>query len=267
MSVAPVRLAVLGDPLRYTLSPPLHRAGLAWAGLAGDSLAIVTPLAELGARLSALAAQGYRGVNLTQPLKEEALAHLTRVSETASRARSVNTVSFGDDGAAGDTTDGEGFVDFLHSIGRDPERARVLLLGAGGAARSLAAALADRGTAVTVSARRPDDVARRWPEPPAAIAAWGTRAAEEALAGADVIVNATPLADPAPVERLPQRALAVDLRYEATPTDWIVRARGRGIEAYDGLGLLVFQARRSLSIWLGRAVPVEPLAGAVGWPR
>jgi len=267
VTVTPVRLAVLGDPLRYTLSPALHRAGLAWAGLAGDSSAIVTPAAGLGPRLASLAAGGYRGVNLTQPLKEEALAHLTRVSEAASRARSVNTVSFGEGGATGDTTDGEGFVDFLHSIGRDPERARVLLLGAGGAARSLAAAIADRGTAVTVSARHPDDVARRWPEPPAAIVAWGTREADAALAAAEVIVNATPLADPAPIEQLPPRVLVVDLRYEETPTPWIVRARARGIESYDGLGLLVFQARRSLSIWLGRDVPVEPLARAVGWPR
>jgi shikimate dehydrogenase len=149
-----MKLAVLGDPLRYTRSPDLHRAGLEAAGLAGESSAIRTPLAELGARLDALAAAGWRGVNLTHPLKEAALELLPRLSDASRRARAVNTVGFEDGGAWGDTTDGAGFVDLLRWRGRDPAAERVVLLGAGGAARGLALALADaRCGTIAMSAR------------------------------------------------------------------------------------------------------------------
>ena len=91
--------------------------------------------------------RGWRGVNLTHPLKEEALAWLATVAPGARRARSVNTVTFEPGGAAGESTDGPGFVDLLRALGRDPAGARVVLLGAGGAARSIALALLDAGAA------------------------------------------------------------------------------------------------------------------------
>src|SRR5437867_10613370 len=132
-----MNLAALGDPLAYTRSPELHRAGLASLGLDGDSRAIRTPASELGERLQALAAAGYRGVNLTHPLKQAALDHLGRASEPARRALSVNTIGFDSGIAWGDTTDGAGFVDLLRARARAPGAQRVVLLGAGGAARSL----------------------------------------------------------------------------------------------------------------------------------
>ena len=85
-----------------------------------------------------------------------------------------------------------------------------------------------------------------------------------------MVVNATPIADarelPDPND-LDPRVLAIDLRYEREPTQWVRLSRAAGREAYDGLGLLVFQARRSLSLWTGREVSIDPLARAVGWPR
>ena len=262
----PVRLGVLGDPLAFTLSPVLHRAALESLGIAGESSAIPTPREALAARLRELATRGFRGVNLTHPLKEAALAELAHVSDEARRARSVNTVSFEASGASGDSTDGPGFLDLLASRGRAPGRERVVLLGAGGAARSLALALAGAGATVTMSARSdaaPDDV-------PGARVEWRSPAEAEALAAASLIVNATPLAGAAgavALEGLPRHALLIDLVYGAEVTPWVVRARALGFEALDGLGLLVFQARRSLERWLGRRVEVEPLARAVGWPR
>ena len=112
-----LRLAVLGDPLAFTRSPDLHRAGLAALGLECDSRALRTPPAELETRLDALAREGVTGINLTHPLKEAVMAHLGRVSRDALRARSVNTV--GRDGASwwGDTTDGPGFLDLAAPSG------------------------------------------------------------------------------------------------------------------------------------------------------
>jgi shikimate dehydrogenase len=272
---APVRLAVLGDPLRYTRSPELHRAGAAAAGLSCESHALRTPLAELGATLARLEAEGYAGCNLTMPLKAAALACMAETTPRAARARSVNTVTFrarGSQARLGDSTDGAGFVALLEELRRDVAESRVVLLGAGGAARSLALALADAGSSerVLVSRREPaagDESAR---VAAATWCAWGSDAAHAALARAHVVVNCTPLMRdelPVPRERIAPGALVVDLAYGPELTPWVVAARAQGYAACDGLGLLVHQARLSLSGWFGRDVPLAPLAAAVGWPR
>lgn len=268
---AAVRLAVLGAPLRHSRSPDLHRAGLAALGLECVSEALVTPPAELAARLASLAAAGCRGVNLTAPLKAAVIPHLAHLDDDARRARSVNTVGFDPDGWWGATTDGIGFVALLESLGRDPGTQRVVLLGAGGAARSLALALGARGATLAVSARDSAAARAAWAElPEPAWLDWGSRDARRALDNATLVVQATPLDDasalPDPA-RLPASALLVDLVYGEAPTAWVRAARAAGREAYDGLGLLVFQACESLARWTGRAVPVAPLARAVGWPR
>ena len=261
-----IRLGVLGDPLAFTLSPVLHRAALESLGLAGESSAIPTPREALAGRLRELAGRGFRGVNLTHPLKHEALAHLKRVSESARRARSVNTVSFEAGEASGETTDGPGFVDLLRSLGRAPEAERVVLLGAGGAARSLALALGEAGATVTLSARHASAIA----DPLGTLVSWRSTAEAGALAAASLVVNATPLAGeqgPVDLELVPCGALLIDLVYAGEVTPWVARARGLGFQAWDGLGLLVFQARRSLELWLEQPVAIEPLARAAGWPR
>jgi shikimate dehydrogenase len=288
MTAPPVRLAVLGDPLAYTRSPDLHRAGFAALGVQGESSALPTPAPQLGSRLSDLAAQGFLGVNLTQPLKAAVLPLLARVSEPARSARSVNTVGFAPEGWWGDTTDGPGLIDLLESLGRDPGRERAVILGGGGGARSLALALSNSGAnsgansrassgagagsgSLTVSARRPDGIAPGWSGiPDARLVAWRSPAEATALGGATLVINATPLGGesfPAPLELIAKDALILDLVYRERLGAWVLRARAEGRAAYDGLGLLVFQARRSLALWFGRPVPVEPLARAVGWPR
>jgi shikimate dehydrogenase len=264
-------LAVLGDPLAYTRSPDLHVAGLRAVGLEGRSEALRTPAAALAPTLDALAARGVRGVNLTYPLKEAVIPHLDRVSDAARRARSVNTVGFGPDGRWGDTTDGPGFLDFLRALGRDPARERVVLLGAGGASRSLAMALDEAGATQAVSARRPAVAAAAWEDlPRVARLQWRSTGEARALAAATLVVNGTPLGGaeaPAALDRIARPALIVDLVYGPGVTPWVRDARADGREAFDGLGLLVHQARRSLALWTGRDVPLEPLAAAVGWPR
>jgi shikimate dehydrogenase len=274
----PIRLGVLGDPLAFTRSPALHRAGLQALGLRGESQAIRTAPGALGARLAELAAAGYRGVNLTAPLKEAALAHLDAVSAAAREARSVNTVCFDPGATRGETTDGPGALDLLRELGRDPSRERVVILGAGGAARALGLALARAGASVMLSARRPAD---REPDALPRVA-WRSAAEAGALAEATLVINATPLGgapggagsgaaappdEPAPLERLARPAAVLDLVYGERVTAWVERARALGHPAWDGLGLLVHQARRSLMIWLEREVPLDPLARAVGWPR
>lgn len=271
MSPGPLRLAVLGDPLRYTRSPDLHRAGCAALGLSGESRAIRTPPGALEEELRSLEAEGYRGVNLTHPLKAPALAFAGRVSDAAARTRSVNTIGFEPDGRWGDTTDGSGFVDLLLALGRAPARLPTLLLGAGGASRSLALALAEAGAEpVTVSARDPERRARTWSDVPARWVGWRSSEETAALAAASLVVNCTPLNSengPAPIADLAPGTLVIDLVYEERLTRWIACARAAGFEAYDGLGLLVHQARRSFELWTGQLPSIDALSDAVGWPR
>ena len=268
----PVRLAVLGDPLAYTLSPVLHRAGCAALGLECESRALRTPAESLDERLRELAAEGCLGCNLTHPLKEHALDHVAKASVAAERSRSVNTIAFRDEGWWGETTDGPGFVDLLRALHYAPERQRVLLLGAGGASRSLAVALQWAGCReVRFSARTRPEGAFAWGEGlDETFLGWRSSEEDDALATSTVIVNGTPLSGddaPAPLDRVARTALVVDLTYGPEPTPWVRQARSMGLHAIDGLGLLVHQARRSLTLWLGREVPVEPLAAAVGWTR
>jgi shikimate dehydrogenase len=269
---APVRLAVLGDPLRYTLSPELHRAGAAALGIACESHALRTTAAELAATLARLEQSGYTGCNLTMPLKESALACVREATPRATRARSMNTITFRAEGSEGDTTDGVGFVELLQALDRDVSSCRIVLLGAGGAARSLALAVGDAGgRGLRVVSRRepvPDKawggaLGARWCK-------WDSAAGQDALETAEVVVNCTPLGAngaPAPLEHIARGALVVDLTYGEAVTPWVLEARARGLEAVDGLGLLVHQARHSLVRWFGRDVPLAPLATAVGWPR
>jgi shikimate dehydrogenase len=265
-----IKLAVLGDPLRYTRSPDLHRAGCGAVGIACESVALPTPIAALPATLERLAREGYAGCNLTMPLKEPALAWVGEATAAARRARSVNTIAFaGERGSSvGDTTDGPGFLDLLHAEGRRPSTCNVTLLGAGGSARSLALALADAGAppARVVSRREPEPgeawggvLGARW-------AAWGSEAARSLVAGADVVVNCTPLGGDTPpidVSSVPRSTLLVDLTYGERVTAWVAAAHASGHDALDGLALLVHQARRSLTRWLGCDVPLEPLLAAV----
>jgi shikimate dehydrogenase len=264
-----VRLAVLGEPLVFTLSPLLHRAGLECLGLPGESQALPTGPAALGERLRTLAAAGFRGVNVTHPLKEATLAFLSRLTDDARRARSVNTVGFDADGWWGASTDGPGFLDLLAAVGAEARLERTHLLGAGGAARSLAVALAGAGVEITVSARDPARAAASWQDiAPVRFFPWRSPGEHGALRSASLVVNCTPLEEePAPLADLAPGACVVDLVYGPQVTAWVAGARARGLQAYDGLGLLVFQARRSLALWTGRDVPAGPLARAVGWPR
>jgi shikimate dehydrogenase len=124
---------------------------------------------------------------------------------------------------------------------------------------------------VRVSSRRRPEGAFAWGEGlDETFLGWRSPEEDDALGTSTVIVNGTPLSGddpPAPLDRVARTALVVDLTYGPEPTPWVRQARSMGLHAIDGLGLLVHQARRSLTLWLGREVPVEPLAAAVGWPR
>lgn len=259
--------AVIGDPVRHSLSPVLHNAafralGLDWAYLAFEVAEGDVEEAVRGAR-----ALGVEGLSVTMPHKESVARAVDRLSPIAERLGAVNTVFRVAGDLVGESTDGQGFLDALRADqGYEPSGRRCLVVGSGGAARAVILALADAGAAeVIVVGRSPERVAR-------AVDVAGPRArpgrAEE-VEGADLVVNATPVGmeghpagpalDPA---LLGPDQVVVDLVYHPVATPLVVEARERGAVAVGGLGMLVHQAGHAFRLWTGQEPAREAMSAA-----
>ena len=266
--------AIIGDPVRHSLSPALHNAAFAAAGLDWAFVAFEVPAGYGASALDAMRVLGLHGLSVTMPHKADAAAACDLLTPDAAALRSVNCVVPGPDGRLlGDSTDGEGFVRAMRDSGHDPAGARVLVLGAGGAARAVVLALCRAGAAVTVAARRSEaaEEAARLAGPaglaaPVATVAWAERAG--ALAHADVLVQATPLGmgdDPGlPVDPAAIRShhVVCDLVYHPLDTPVLGEARRRGAATVDGLGMLVHQAALAFERWTGVEAPLRAMWGA-----
>lgn len=255
---------VVGRPVTHSLSPVLHNAWIAAAGLD----AAYVPLAPLAGGFPALV-EGLRGgvirgVNVTIPFKEEALACADGATERARLAGAANLLLFREDGSVeADNTDGLGMLAALalQAPGFDPEAGPAVILGAGGAARGAAAALRLAGAPEVRILNR--TVARA-----AGLAAdigGPVRAVEGAgaLDGANVIVNATSLGlggGPGPDVNLgeaPATAVVMDMVYKPLRTEFIARARARSLRTVDGLEMLIRQAVPSFEAFFGVAPPAS----------
>jgi shikimate dehydrogenase len=248
--------AVLGDPVKHSLSPVLHNAWMAEAGLN----AVYVPLRVAPAAFERFAALGLAGANVTVPYKESAaLAADTKDSAVATLA-AANVLRLEPDGrVAAFNTDAGGFVASLDE-GAPGWRSRVghaLVIGAGGAGRAIAFGLAAAGVPRLTILNR--DEARA-----AAAAAIhsdrarsaGWRDLPDAIAEADLIVNATSLglggaAVEWPLHRAQDDALVVDAVYAPLETGLLRLARSRGLATLDGLGMLIHQAALAFDLWFG----------------
>jgi shikimate dehydrogenase len=254
--------AVIGDPVRHSLSPVLHNAAFAALGVDAVYVALTVPAGAGADAVRAMSTLGIRGLNVTMPHKADAAAACDELTGDAARLGVANTVTLLDDGRlVGDSTDGEGFVRSLLDEGIDPAGRRVAVLGAGGAARAVVLALGRRGAEVTVWARRP------------AAAAAAAELAPGATVGepppdADLVVNATPVGMdgrslPWPVDRLAPSAVLVDLVYHPAPTPWLAAGWAAGRRTVGGLGMLLHQAALADVRWTGRPAPIEAMRAAV----
>lgn len=254
------RYAVFGQPIGHSLSPRIHAAFGAQLGIALDYRAIEAGRAEFADRVAAFACEGGRGANVTLPLKEDALTLCATLSDRARRAGSVNTLIRDGDAWRGDSTDGAGLLrDLRERHAFDVPGLRVLLLGAGGAARAAAFAFADAGVRELVIANRTLDRARALADAigdaaRVGICTWSELAAAH---GFDLIVNATAAghADAAielPRSLLGPQTLCYDLSYGKAARAFLDWAHGAGAtRASDGLGMLVEQAAESFQLWHG----------------
>ncbi|MEB3328873.1 MAG: shikimate dehydrogenase [Candidatus Sericytochromatia bacterium] len=274
----PPLYGVIGHPLIHSLSPRLHAAALSACGLPGHYVALPVAPSLLADGLAGLRAFGVAGVNVTIPHKVAVVPLLDGLTELAARVGAVNTLFWEAGRLVGDNTDVGGFLAALPP--ETPVKGEVLLLGAGGAARAVALAVAARGTeALHVVARAEQGASElRAQLVPAvageAVSLADTPALVERAPRCCLVVNATPVGShgegsplPAEVlEALPAEAVVVDLVYRPGDTPLVRRARRRGLVAVDGREMLVRQAALAFERWTGVTPPLGPMREAAGLP-
>lgn len=283
-------LAVLGDPVRHSLSPAMHNAAIQELGLNWVYLALPVPAEKLRVAVEGLEAIGCRGMSVTIPHKHAVAALCRELSPLARRVGAVNTlVPLEGGGWHGTNTDAEGFLAPLRTGTWEGKEA--LVLGCGGSSRAVVAALVELGLErITVAARRREALealasnCRTW-APQLHTIEWAGDADAAVspllplLGEAAVVVNTTPVGmasatDPTAAGRCPLSgaeldALArgtcvYDLIYTPRPTQLLLAAAERGCRAMDGLEMLVQQGAAALRLWSGhQEVPVDTMRSAL----
>lgn len=259
---------VLGWPLEHTLSPTLHNAAFRRMHIDWVYLAWPVPPEALGDAVAGLRALGCRGANITMPHKEAVVAHLDELSGDAAAVGAVNTIQEVAGKLVGHNTDVDGFREFLAGdAGVDAGGKRVLVLGAGGAARAVVKALSDLGCADVIVAAREPARAEALRELGPDVRVEGFDRAAACVDEVEIVVNATPMGagggeDPVPAASFTTRHVVVDLLYHPPSTILVERARAAGAAAWGGIGVLVHQAAASFKIWTGQPAPVEIMSAA-----
>lgn len=256
------KVAVLGYPVSHSLSPRLHGFWLKAYGMEGEYSAIAVAPQELQHFLQSLKEKGFRGVNLTVPHKEAAMAWVDEIEGNAQKIGAVNTIVVGETLVALNT-DSYGCIQNIKEGAGGLPQGKAVVLGAGGAARAVVAGLAQEGirdiTLVNRNRDKANAVAALWG---AKVEAWENRHA--VLEGAALLVNATTLGmegnPPLDVslDALPKQAVVNDIVYTPLMTPLLKNAHARGNLIVDGLGMLLHQAAPAFNAWFGILPHVTP---------
>ena len=255
------RLAgITGWPVSHSRSPRLHGFWLERHGIDGAYLPLPIAPDNFPAAIKGLMLAGFAGLNVTSPHKIAAFAICDTVDDSAKRAGAVNTLVFDNGQIIGRNTDGLGFLANLRAHGVDPAAGPALILGAGGGARAIAAALLEHRVRVTMANRtraRAEDLARALPG--LTVIDWDLR--HRAVPDHALLINTTPLGmagDPSLPIDLDNAApglIVADIVYVPLETPLLAAARARGLRTVEGLGMLLHQAVPGFDAWFG----VEPV--------
>lgn len=274
------KLAVLGWPVGHSLSPAMHQAALDAEGIDAAYEAVAVPPERLAQAIEALREHPWVGANVTIPHKEAVVPLLDELGPQATLVGAVNTIASRDGRLVGHNTDGAGFLAHLHAEGCDPAGRRAVVLGAGGAARAVVAALARAGVgqlavlnrtaarrqAVAELAQHVAAVSGRSLTVNTAPLDAGDETARLILSTAELVVNCTSLGmEPdvrtSPLEdavgALPPACFVYDTVYRPLASRLVTEARSRGLRATGGLGMLAYQGALAWEVWFGRRGPVE----------
>ncbi len=271
-----VLCGLFGWPVGHSISPQIHNAAFAAAGLDWRYLSYPVRPEKMAVALRNFASRGGRGLNITIPHKVAVIELIDRLEDRARLIGAVNTVLFKGGKVSGFNTDGPGFIRSVkEELNFDFAGKTVAVFGAGGAGRAVAVASAQEGARVEIAdldRSRSEDLSewinREIREGAAGFFAADTDNGRTVTAAADLAVDATPLglnpSDPTSFNPglLSLTSAVVDLVYNPPETALLRAARKRGLKAINGLGMLVHQAAISWTIWTGLEAPVEVMRSA-----
>ena len=251
---------IIGWPVGHSRSPRLHGYWLEKHGIDGAYIPLPIQPEHFHESVRGLMHAGFEGANVTIPHKLAAFEVCDTVDETARRAGAVNTLTFRDGRITGTNTDGWGFIANLRAHGVDPGAGPALILGAGGGARAIAAALLAEGTAITIANRTAARSERLACDLTGlAILPWAQR--DAAVADHALVVNATALgmegkeALTIDLSRAAPGIAVADIVYVPLDTPLLRDAKARGLLAVEGLGMLLYQGVPGFRAWFG----IEPV--------
>lgn len=271
--------AVLGHPVRHSLSPAMHNASLASLDMDAVYVAFDVTADRLPEIVPAMRDMGFGGINLTVPLKEAVIDVVDNIDADAKRLGAVNTLEFPDDGTIrGHNTDGYGILRALAAaFDVEPEGKRIFVLGCGGAGRGVALTFAECGATRLLLASRNVERAkivgaeanREFKNCDVEVVASDPSAWHAACREADIVVQCTLVGmDPGDDSLLSRDAfsegqVAYDLVYMHAETAFMKAARDGGARAANGLGMLLHQGAKSFEIWTGRRADTDAMRGAL----
>lgn len=247
------KYAVLGNPIKHSLSPQLHAL---FAEQTGEDMAYDKQLIDLDhfdEQVNDLVAQGYKGFNVTVPFKEDAYRWVSQPSPDTAFAGALNTIKINEKSTQGFSTDGVGLVrDLTQNLNIEIAGKRVLLLGAGGAAKSVIPNLIQAEVSQLIVANRTVEkaemLAKKLPLTPSSF--------EDLEGHFDLVINATAasLAGEAlvlPEGLIDEKSFCYEMMYNAGDTPFIKWSNAANASSVDGLGMLVEQGAESFYIWRG----------------
>lgn len=269
--------AVLGDPISHSMSPAMHNAAFGALGMSCIYHAFRVRPSDLKDAIYGAKALGFGGLNLTIPLKEEALKYV-EPDPIAARIGAINTINFAD-GITGHNTDGIGAMRALEDAGVTVADRNILIIGAGGAARAIAFQFGYSGGEIVIANRTKERADRLAGDVRSGLAELGKTPAIESIglgaipgkiADADILINATSVgmhpdidATPVPSDLLRPGLVVFDIVYNPRRTRLLLEAEQKGATVIDGVRMLVHQGAEAFSIWTGRKPPVDAMIEAV----
>lgn len=271
---------ILGHPVSHSLSPAMHNSAFSALGLDCAYVAFDISPEAIGKAVQAVRTLGISGVNITIPHKESIIPHLDGIAPDAEFTGAVNTVKNDGGKLSGHNTDVGGFLRAVREdLGIEPEGSKVFLAGAGGAARAVMSAFCMNGAEKIYVLNRTHDKALRLAsdfgerfgkikiEP---VKFGDVKAIESGLGKADILVNSTSSGMDGrevldlPLDKMKKTSVVYDLVYKPRETRLVKEARGLGLKAAGGLGMLLYQGALSFEIWTGRQAPVDVMRKALG---
>ncbi len=254
---------IIGNPVGHSFSPCMHSNAFSHLGINAVYLPFPIAPSDFPHVLDSFRVLGIKGFNVTVPYKESIIPYLTEIESSAKALKSVNTVIRTDNGWKGYSTDGSGFLRALKDKGVTPNSRKILLIGAGGAAKAIALALVDAGIKEIHIRNRTKGKAQELAE---LILKRNQRVIleinPETIESYDILINSTSvgmdgISCPVSDDLIEACKLAIDIIYNPSQTPLLKKAQSMGIECDNGIDMLLYQGVEAFEIWTGKAAPIQ----------